>query len=104
MMPETDADDDTELVDRYDGASINRDHIQGTFEYTVELTDEQVDDLPDQIDAAEFAGNIAQSRANAELDASFRIDRSDVLVEEESRFFDEDGRQFTAYVRFSQND
>jgi hypothetical protein len=105
MMPDHDTDDEPdELVDRHDGATIERGHIQGTFEYTVELTHEQIDGLRDNLSPEEFAGNIAQSRANAELDPTFNIDRSDVIAQENDYPIGQDMRTFTVYVRFSQND
>lgn len=66
MTQETD--DTTELADRHDGAEVSRSQIQATVQYEVELTDEQIDKLPENMSPAEFAENCATSRATNALD------------------------------------
>jgi len=108
MQNNTEADDDSnerkELADRHEGASATRERIQGAFEYNVVLTDEQVEELPDRLDALEFAKRIAVSRLNKELDPTFTVSESDALAEEEIDYAMNGERRFTVLARFEQND
>jgi len=97
-------DEPTELADRHDGAAVERERIQATFEYEVTLTDEQIDDLPPNMDAAEFAENVAASRMGKELDPTFSISPSDAIASETENFHGTDERVFDVFVRVSQND
>jgi hypothetical protein len=98
------ADEPTELADRHDGVSATREQIQATFEYEVTVAEEQIDDLPPNMDAAEFAENIAASRMNKELDPTFRIGAGDAVASETENFHETDERVYTVFVRVSQND
>ena len=107
MAQQTDADESTdtqELAACHDGASVSRESIQATMEYNVILDAKQIDDLPDHMDAAEFAENIAASRMDAELDPTFGINPSDAMASEDKSYIMDGGRRFTVFVRVSQND
>jgi len=98
MMPESETGDEpTELADKHDGASIARNDIQASVEYTVELTPEQLDELPENTAPADFAGNIASSRVTNAYDVS-KMSVSKVV--EDATEWDDDGRVFTVVVRF----
>lgn len=99
-------DEPTELADRHEGATATREQIQATFEYEVALTEAQIDDLPGNMNAAEFAENIATSRMNKELDPTFRISPSDAIASEVEQpgLSGLEVREFTVFVRVSQND
>ena len=103
---DADATDDepTELADRHDGATVSREQVQATFEYEVTLTDEQIDDLPPNMDAAEFAENIAASRMNKELDPTFHIGTQDAIASESDVWRGDETTIFDVFVRVSQND
>jgi len=65
VMPETDGGEEqtTELLDRHDdGATLDRDEFSGSATFTVRLTQSKIDQLPENTDADEFAGNLVQSR------------------------------------------
>ena len=97
MMPDSETDDEpTELADKHDGASIARNDIQASVEYSVELTPEQLDELPETIAPADFAGDLATSRVTNAYDVS-RMSVSAVV--EDATDWDDDGRVFTVVVR-----
>jgi len=97
-------DEPTELADRHDGVTAEREQIQATFEYEVTVTEQQIDDLPSNMDAGEFAENVAASRMNKELDPTFHIGAGDAVASETENFYGTDERVFTVFVRVSQND
>jgi len=99
-------DEPTELADRHDGVAVERENIQATMEYTVEIEPETVADLPDRMNATELAENIAASRMNKELDPTFHISPSDAMASEVERpgLGKLEYREFTVFVRVSQND
>jgi len=99
-----DSNDTQELAARHNGTSISRESIQATMEYNVVIEQETVGELPDHMDAAEFAENIAASRMDAELDPTFSINPSDAMAGENESYIMNDERHFTVFVRVSQND
>ena len=114
MMPEITDDEDesentdesSEIVDNFESADISREHIQGAFEYMVTLSESDVDELPGRMTARDLAENIASSRANAELDATYSISSNDTRAYElhgVDKMSDAD-YEFEVTVKFSQND
>lgn len=104
MMPDVtdEADDEpAEVADRHDGVAVERDHIQATIEYEVDLG-EHADELPDTMDAREFARNLATSRAEKELDPTFPIHSNDAVAQPTDRHREPD--TYTVLVRIKQND
>jgi len=104
MAQQTDADEAQELVDRHDGASVARENIQATMEYTVVLEEETLEELPDHMNASEFAENIAASRMQNELDPTFSIDPHDAMASEDESYIMNGERRFNVLVRVAQND
>jgi len=104
MAQNTATDEAKELADKHKGTSVERENIQGVFEYTVVLEQETVEELPDHMDAQEFAENVAATRMNNELDPTFHITTSDAMATEYESYILNEERQFNVFVRVSQND
>jgi hypothetical protein len=105
MMPDTNdgEEQNADLADKHDGADVEREHVQATMEYDITLTDSQLADLPDSMDAQEFAVNLAISRCRNELDLTFSISKRDAIASEDNRHIREDTRKFNVFVKVSQN-
>lgn len=107
MAQQSDADESTEpqeLADRHEGVAVSRESIQATMEYKVVLSTKQIDELPDNMSASEFAENVAASRMQKELDPTFSISPSDALASEDGSYIMNGERRFDVFVRVSQND
>lgn len=105
MMPDTQDDEqNTELADKHDGAEVSRQEISGTFEYIVVLSKDEIESLPEQMDADEFAENLARSRAEKEIDPTFSFGSGDVMAKEQDYPLTEEETRYTVWVRFDQND
>jgi len=104
MMPTTEDEEQTnDLADKHDGATVGREHTQATMEYNVTLTESQIDELPENVSAKEFATNLATSRCESELDLTFGVSRSDAVASEDERHIADNDRKFTVFVKVSQN-
>jgi hypothetical protein len=69
-----------DLAQKHDGTAVTRERIQATVTYDIHLSEEKVDELPDDIVPEEFALNCAVSRVDAELDCQARKQRA--VIEE----------------------
>lgn len=63
------------LEQKHDGVEVTNTTFSGTVRLEIELTDEQIDELPDGMSAKEFAGNVAASRVQEDLGVSSNLDR-----------------------------
>ena len=105
MMPDIDGesnDERTELADRHDGVAVDREHVQATIEYEVDLSEYDLDELPDAMGGRDFARNLATSRAEKELDPTFGIHSNDAVAQPVDRHREPD--TYTVLVRIEQND
>lgn len=89
-----------ELADRHESVGVKSEHIQATFEYTIDIPDEKIEELPDTQSAEDFACSLACSRATKEYDLTFSV--HDAVAQEERQIVP-DERVFTVLVRVSQN-
>lgn len=69
----------SELAQGHDGASITDTTFNGSARLEIELTEEQIDELPDSMSADEFAGNVAESRVKEEW--GFEVRRRETIVQ-----------------------
>lgn len=106
VLSESSNDEPTEIVDRVDGATVEREAIQGTFEYIVTLEESDLDEIPDTMDSRDLAENIAQSRFTKEIDPTFSVTGSDIRAYElrDHRQMTDADYEFEVTVKFSQND
>lgn len=65
----------SDLAHRHDGVEVSNTKFNGTVRLEIELTDKQIEDLPDGMSPTEFAGNVASSRVQEDLGVSSNLDR-----------------------------
>jgi len=90
-----------ELVDRHESVAVDSEHIQATFEYTITIPQEKVEEMPDGKSLEEFACHLACSRAENEYDLTFSV--HDAIAQEDERHLVTEENRFTVLVRVSQN-
>jgi len=101
MMPNLDDNDEepTEYADRFGGLSVGRQEVTGTIEYDVDLTQEQLEDIPESLSAQRVAKSAAASRAENELDLTFSLDAGYCIAETRNESDWSPGKEFTVLVR-----
>lgn len=92
---------ENELADRHDGVELNRTQLQATADYEIHISEDELNQLPEDVDVEEFAENLAASRAKKEFGLSFTLRQDNALAQETTEWTD-DGRKFTVFVRFQE--
>jgi len=103
LMPDVE-DDSTEektLADRHESVTVDAEHVQATFEYTIHVPKEKLDELPENHTPEKFACDLACSQAQKDHNLTFSV--HDAVAQQDHYTVNEPGKQFTVYVRTSQN-
>jgi thiamine monophosphate kinase len=105
LMPDIE-DESTEpetLADRHDGVSTTQEHVQATFEYTIEISNEKIAELTSNSHKTpeEWACRVACSQAEHEHNLTFSVD--DATAQEDQRMITDGKSVYTVFVRVSQN-
>lgn len=107
LMPETtdDGTDDEpkEYADRFDGVTLDCEHVRATVEYTVDLSEFDSDETHERTTDREFATRVAVSRAEQEFDLTFTIDQTDAVAQPNDPHIRSQDDVWTVLVRIDQN-
>jgi len=90
------SDEPQEAADKYDGVTARTEGIQATVRMQVEISDAEIEELPERMDPSELAEWVAESRVEDKMFGD-DVTMTRTIAEEDNLSID-DGKRFKVWV------